>query len=171
MFAKFVFKLSYQAVFICYFQSIKEEIQKVPFCGVQTDIWSSLQSLHHHAAYVMSLPNFEAEGPLLRYMVLCVPEAPQDHSAEGLARHMQAVLEEFEFGLKKAGITTDSTNVNPAAMLKIVNWWFGCFAHTLHNSLLSTLDSEEEAKKTIECVRTIVKMIRSGKSVFSVWCH
>lgn len=128
--------------------------------GLQTDIWSSLKSMHQLASYVCTVPDL-SDGGGLRYFCIGVPKAPLDQTAIGLSAHIKQVIEKWGLTAKLSGITTDSTAVNPAAMLSVTPCWFGCTAHWIHNCVVEVCKIEEVAV-IMDQVRTVVKMIRSG---------
>lgn len=113
------------------------------------------------AAYVVTVPDC-SPGKGLKYLCIGVPRAPSDQTANGLGQHMKDVIRKWGLESKLSGITTDSTNVNPASMMNVFPVWFGCAAHMLHNSCLDVCNKIPEVSDVIERVRTVVRMIRSG---------
>jgi len=127
---------------------------------MQTDTWSSLKNLRDHCAFIISLPDVRP-GCGLKYFVLTVPSSPAIHTAEGYRDAMLSVLQEWGLKDKLAGITTDTTNVNPAAYYQVADRWMGCFCHVMHLAVLDVLRIVE-LKDVISCVRALVKMVRSS---------
>lgn len=71
------------------------------------------------------------------------------------------MIDKWRLGGKISGVTSDTTNVNPAAFQEITGKWMGCYAHVLHLAVTDTTTALTEIKK----IRAVFKILRSSMFV------
>jgi len=75
------------------------------------------------------------------------------------------MIDKWRLGGKISGVTSDTTNVNPAAFQEITGKWMGCYAHVLHLAVTDSLKLAPTALTEIKKIRAVFKILRSSMFV------